>query len=1263
MSDEFINITTEDTFDVENEEIVEVGVIAEDLEQNVEVSEFAEVVEVEPIEEIEIEVTESIGWVGGDSTRHYSLYGRDELDQHPITAITGLREELNDIEALDVVYSNEKNHADYYLWEDENALQENRIGYFVSACSDINKIKKCAADDDILGVTVDSAGFVGAQDDIARDIKYGLVVTTGVIHVRCEQSVGAGDYVVSNDYGYAQSNKNGYKVVGRHQIDGVEYAEIVLATPINRICKLSDDVENVNTRMANAEKNIISAINVANEAYNKAVECNNVSEDAVKNALEALNKSNDIKNDFNSMQGSLSMINGLAVEARMIAESAGVSAEAIRREAVATANQALSDVSGAINTLDNFFDETMNEINNVDSKAQLAVENLAQLKDDMEPLAEWTDNEGAYSFAGFVAEADRNTARIAELVQWQGKVEDGSVESIAGLDKRVSDNEATLEAVASYKKENEDGTTTDGFAGLRAQVDENEAGLSTLAKYEYIDSEGKVSRGLSGLVQQVVANASSIEMLAGFEDEDVDSLGEIAIKVGEHESAITTLTSFKDEASSTIAYTKQVAESNKSSIEGLTSVDAELQTNMAQVQQQADDNGASIQSMVASIDKYSVGEYSQSYGLTYAQAQSILQSGMVYVPTKHGDIQSHSEKFEDTGKTYTFNPGYFYIWSGETWVESNTRLVAFSSEELAPSDVLTYWYVDSNDAPDGYEAYALYKYDRDNQKWNKVNILDGNINNRIISMIRQTTNKIAEDVVDAQGNIALHQLWLETNSANIEDVVSWKSDLDSKDASNIAAIKQTADAAGSSIAQIAASIGNYTTIEGTWDEVGKDTNLTYYTTEDKMYWYYKDGRWNSTDNAADAGLVINAASIITAINNDTSEISLNADKINLLSEEIALGGYLTQPGSKIRALVGQNVYNYPGFFIYSFDDYYKKSDGTYKPYMEFWPSGSNDDGERHSMITGANELHLRVDQMDDTTFTSLKCTSSGGKLYGSWDFGQDQFFTHRIGSDMAFILESYNDKDEKVRHGSFYYYNDTKEVCLKSDQGTNLLLNVKNNTRIKCTNSGGSLYGDWYIDNYKPGSEIVSSDGTHLGRFEYYSGAPYDCQAVYFAKPISFFSGTHKGGSSWGFSYYTNGNNQYGVFAVCSGGGYLNGTWKLNNSTLTASDRNKKNSIENLDERYNTFFDNLCPIRYKYNDGTSSRYHTGFIAQDVEQAIANSNLDTLDFAGYVKDEDGVSYLRYEEFVSLNTQQIQKAKTRIAELENKVEKLEALIKGE
>ena len=96
-------------------------------------------------------------------------------------------------------------------------------------------------------------------------------------------------------------------------------------------------------------------------------------------------------------------------------------------------------------------------------------------------------------------------------------------------------------------------------------------------------------------------------------------------------------------------------------------------------------------------------------------------------------------------------------------------------------------------------------------------------------------------------------------------------------------------------------------------------------------------------------------------------------------------------------------------------------------------------------------------------------------------------------------------------------------------------------------------------------------------------------------------------------------------------------------------------------------FDNLKPVTYKYNDGTSDRLHTGFIAQEVNEALNIAKIDTKDFAGLVVENldtgDELWSLRYGEFVALNTWQIQKAKSRISELEEKVAKLEALINKE
>lgn len=68
-----------------------------------------------------------------------------------------------------------------------------------------------------------------------------------------------------------------------------------------------------------------------------------------------------------------------------------------------------------------------------------------------------------------------------------------------------------------------------------------------------------------------------------------------------------------------------------------------------------------------------------------------------------------------------------------------------------------------------------------------------------------------------------------------------------------------------------------------------------------------------------------------------------------------------------------------------------------------------------------------------------------------------------------------------------------------------------------------------------------------------------------------------------------------GIYLSAGNWGYIggNGTWSAKNDL---SDRRIKNSIEDLSEQYEALFDNLKPCRYKYNNGTSGRYHTGYIA-------------------------------------------------------------------
>lgn len=121
----------------------------------------------------------------------------------------------------------------------------------------------------------------------------------------------------------------------------------------------------------------------------------------------------------------------------------------------------------------------------------------------------------------------------------------------------------------------------------------------------------------------------------------------------------------------------------------------------------------------------------------------------------------------------------------------------------------------------------------------------------------------------------------------------------------------------------------------------------------------------------------------------------------------------------------------------------------------------------------------------------------------------------------------------------------------------------------------------------------------------------------------------------------------------------LYGTWRANGSAwISGSDARWKNTVEDFTPAHDILFDHLRPRTYKWNEGTSGRTHSGFIVQEVVEAVEKSGLTTKDFAAVVnfKDENGEDDgwgLRYDEMISLNTWQIQKLKARIAELEGRL----------
>lgn len=114
---------------------------------------------------------------------------------------------------------------------------------------------------------------------------------------------------------------------------------------------------------------------------------------------------------------------------------------------------------------------------------------------------------------------------------------------------------------------------------------------------------------------------------------------------------------------------------------------------------------------------------------------------------------------------------------------------------------------------------------------------------------------------------------------------------------------------------------------------------------------------------------------------------------------------------------------------------------------------------------------------------------------------------------------------------------------------------------------------------------------------------------------------------------------------------YLNGT------AVSTSDKRKKKFIKNLPEKFTEFFMKLRPVTFKYKNGTSGRSHTGFIAQEVEQAMMDTGITREEFGGLVIQENGQYGLRYEEFIAIQTGMIQRLYQKVEELERKVKEFE------
>lgn len=245
-------------------------------------------------------------------------------------------------------------------------------------------------------------------------------------------------------------------------------------------------------------------------------------------------------------------------------------------------------------------------------------------------------------------------------------------------------------------------------------------------------------------------------------------------------------------------------------------------------------------------------------------------------------------------------------------------------------------------------------------------------------------------------------------------------------------------------------------------------------------------------------------------------------------------------------------------------------------------------------------------------------------------------------------------------------------AATSGENGTVFKLNY-NGTQIASTGSidlyvdAVNIYGTLTATEIEGDRITVRNDaGRRCGDIytEYASTADYKMTLESKAMELNATSGNlylsgNNGRSALNFDYdfidcrgdfAPNADNRYNLGAP----NFVWSTIYCSTNELNGSDRNIKNSIEALPEKYVRMFELVEPKRYKLNSGTSGRFHTGFIAQEVEAAMQKCGITSQEFAGWAaakrKDGSETYFLRYSEFIPILWAKVREQEERLKRLE-------------
>ena len=355
-------------------------------------------------------------------------------------------------------------------------------------------------------------------------------------------------------------------------------------------------------------------------------------------------------------------------------------------------------------------------------------------------------------------------------------------DNVARVMKKIEDTQVNLEGISIQL-----GTMSDEFEGMKdsnIQLGKDFDGLKDLVN-ESTDQIKKQLPTIEDMLQDAKDIASEAnktinnvaleyaEAVNGVNKAQEDVKSALAT-VNQIKQELNPLAQWKEDGTSNIA--GFVAQANADSTT-LASITQAYGTDLTGIIQKIDENGATIQHLVTHVDKYTLGEYSPSYGLS-AEETVILQPGIIYVPTK-----SHLEEVE-------FERGMSYIWKiGDTpdvytWVEY--KPVSTDTDEISGTEDGDLWYcwqgiINGNQYI--YSPGTLYRWDNmGSGLWVAVASVNDK-SARAIGLLNQTAEKLTSVYTNLQKDMSIIE----------QDVTEIRALVGSTESGSLSLIEQAAE--------------------------------------------------------------------------------------------------------------------------------------------------------------------------------------------------------------------------------------------------------------------------------------------------------------------------------------------------------------------------------------------------------------------------------------------------------------------------------------